>query len=145
LTCSQLRWIACPGRWPPGSRPGAPRATAVLGRILSVLERKPTAGWALRRGQLAHGVTSPVRYLNTLREYTLAGRAGQIRCPTLVCNAEGDDISASAPQLADALNCPKEFITFTAAQGAGDHCEAAARTLYHARSFGWLDQILHAR
>jgi hypothetical protein len=75
----------------------------------------------------------------------LAGRAGQIRCPTLVCNAEGDDISASAPQLASALNCPKEFITFTAAQGAGDHCEAAARTLYHARSFGWLDQILRSR
>jgi alpha-beta hydrolase superfamily lysophospholipase len=134
-----------PGPLAAGFAAARPRATAVLGRILSVLERKPTAGWALRRGQLAHGVTSPVRYLNTLREFTLAGRAGQIRCPTLVCNAEGDDISASAPQLADALNCPKEFITFTAAQGAGDHCEAAARTLYHARSFGWLDQILQAR
>ena len=68
--------------------------------------------------------------------------AGYIRCPTFVCHAEGDDISASAPQLADALRGEKTYVRFTAAEGAGDHCEAAARTLYHARSFGWLDAVL---
>jgi hypothetical protein len=31
---------------------------------------------------------------------------------------------------------------FTATEGAGDHCEAGVRTLYHARSFGWLDRML---
>jgi hypothetical protein len=36
-------------------------------------------------------------------------------------------------------------VTFTAAEGAGDHCEAGARTLFHARMFAWLDQILHPR
>jgi hypothetical protein len=60
----------------------------------------------------------------------------------LVCNADGDDISASAPELFATLTCPKELVTFTAAEGAGDHCEAGARTLYHARSFAWLDAIL---
>jgi len=134
-----------PGPLSAGFAAGRTGPTAVLGRVLGVLERKPTAGWALRRGQLAHGAASPIQYLNALREYTLVGRAGQIRCPTFVCNAENDDISASAPQLARALTCPKEFVTFTAAQGAGDHCEAGARTLYHARSFGWLDQALHPR
>jgi hypothetical protein len=59
-----------------------------------------------------------------------------------VCDAEGDDISASAPQLADALTCQKHYIHFTAAEGAGDHCEAGARTLYHARTFAWLDSLL---
>ena len=76
-------------------------------------------------------------------EYTLAGRAEQITCPTWVCNAELDDIGASAPQLVEALTCDKTFVHFTAAEGAGDHCEAGARALYHARSFGWLDQLLH--
>ena len=59
-----------------------------------------------------------------------------------VCNAEGDDIGASAPLLFDALASDKEFVHFTLAEGAGDHCEAGARTLYHARSFGWLDRVL---
>jgi alpha-beta hydrolase superfamily lysophospholipase len=125
-----------------GLADGQPLATAVLRRVLRSLASKPTAGWALRRGQLVHGVSSPIDYLLALREYSLKDHAAQITCPTLVCDAEGDDISASAPQLAEALTCEKQYIHFTAAEGAGDHCEAGARTLYHARSFGWLDGLL---
>jgi len=119
-----------------------PVTSAVLRRVLKALAGKPTAGWALRRGQLVHGVASPADYLLALREYSLKEYAAQITCPVLVCDAEGDDISASAPQLAEALTCEKQYIHFTAAEGAGDHCEAGARTLYHARSFGWLDNLL---
>jgi alpha-beta hydrolase superfamily lysophospholipase len=125
-----------------GLADGRSASTAVLRQTLAVLERKPTAGWALRRGQLVHGAADPLHYLLALRDYTLKDRAGDITCPVFVCNAEGDDISKSAPQLADALTGDKEFVTFTAAEGAGDHCEAGARTLYHARSFGWLDRVL---
>jgi alpha-beta hydrolase superfamily lysophospholipase len=132
-----------PGPLAAGLAEGRSAPAAVLRRILAVLERKPTAGWALRRGQLVHGAADPVQYLQALRDYTLKDRAGDITCPVFVCNAEGDDISASAPLLARALTGEKELVTFTAAEGAGDHCEAGARTLYHARSFGWLDRILH--
>jgi alpha-beta hydrolase superfamily lysophospholipase len=117
-------------------------ASSVLRRVLRGLERKPTAGWALRRGQLVHGVDEPLQYLQCLRDYSLKDRAGAITCPVLVCNTDKDDISKSAPQLFAELRSEKAFITFTAAQGAGDHCEAAARTLYHARSFRWLDAVL---
>jgi alpha-beta hydrolase superfamily lysophospholipase len=118
------------------------RRTAMLRGLLGLLERRPTAGWSLRRGQLVHGVSGPLEYLLALRGYSLAGRAGSITCPTLVVNAEGDDISASAPRLAAALTCESEFITFTAAEGAGDHCEAGARTLFNARALAWLDTVL---
>jgi alpha-beta hydrolase superfamily lysophospholipase len=131
-----------PGVLAGGITGGQPLAAAVLGRLLQALAGRPTAGWALRRGQLVHGAASPLDYLLALRPYSLAGRAAAITCPVLVCDAEGDDISASAPQLAAALTGEKEYIHFTAAEGAGDHCEAGARTLYHARSFGWLDQLL---
>jgi alpha-beta hydrolase superfamily lysophospholipase len=131
-----------PGPLAGGVTGGQPLAAAVLRRILQGLARKPTAGWALRRGQLVHGVTTPIDYLLALREYSLKDHAAQITCPVLVCDAEGDDISASAPQLVEALTCEKQYIHFTAAEGAGDHCEAGARTLYHARSFGWLDNLL---
>jgi hypothetical protein len=115
---------------------------ALLRRILDYVASKPTAGWALRRGQLVHGVDNPIDYLLALRDYSLKGRAETISCPTFVCNAEGDDVGASAPRLVDALKVDKQYVRFTAVEGAGDHCEAGARTLYHARSFGWLDPIL---
>jgi alpha-beta hydrolase superfamily lysophospholipase len=132
-----------PGPLAAGVTGGRAWQTAALRRILQMLARKPTAGWALRRGQFVHGAASPIEYLLALRAYSLKDHAGMITCPVLVCDAEGDDISASAPQLAEALTCEKQYLHFTAAEGAGDHCEAGARTLYHARSFGWLDGILH--
>jgi pimeloyl-ACP methyl ester carboxylesterase len=121
------------------------RVRLALARLLERVAAKPTAGWALRRGMLVHGVDDPLAYVDALREFTLKDRAAQIRCPTWVCSAEGDDISASAPQLVDALTCEKTHVRFTAAEGAGDHCEQAARALYHARSFAWLDDRLRPR
>jgi dienelactone hydrolase len=121
---------------------GRPWATATVGRLLRVLASKPTAGWALRRGMLVHGVDDPLQLVDAMREFTLAGHAADITCPTWVCDAEGDDISASAPQLVDALTCEKAYVHFSVAEGAGDHCEQGARALYHARSFAWLDDRL---
>ena len=120
-------------------------ARLVIRPVLRVLAAKPTAGWALRRGMLVHGVSSPLAYLDSLRDFTLRGHAERITCPTWVCNAEEDDIGASAPELVNALTSPKTFVRFTTADGAGDHCEQGARALYHARSFGWLDDLLHPR
>jgi alpha-beta hydrolase superfamily lysophospholipase len=117
-------------------------ATRALRLLARRLISKPTAGWALRRGLLVHGIEDPIELIESLRDYTLAGRAERIRCPTWVCSAEGDEISESAQQLVAALTCPNQYVRFTAAEGAGDHCEAGARTLYHARSFAWLDPIL---
>ncbi|MGX7678810.1 alpha/beta hydrolase family protein [Jatrophihabitans sp. DSM 45814] len=121
---------------------GKRSARVLIGLILRIVARKPTAGWALRRGQLVHGDRSPIGYLDALAAYNLAGHAEQITCPTWVCNAEDDDIGASAPELVASLNCESEFVHFTTAEGAGDHCEQGARTLYHARSFAWLDNHL---
>ncbi len=121
-------------------RPWARKAVA---KLLRVLARKPTAGWALRRGLLVHGVDDPLDFVDALRDFTLAGRAADITCPTWVCDADGDDISATARLLVDELTCEKTYVHFKAAEGAGDHCEQGARALYHARSFAWLDDLLH--
>ena len=120
------------------------RATRpVLAALLRMIARRPTVGWALRRGQLAHGCPSPLAYLDALGPYRLDRVAAEISCPTWICNAEGDDVGATAPRLVEALTCDKTYVHFTAAEGAGDHCEQGARTLYHARSFDWLDSVLH--
>ena len=131
-----------PGPLSKGFVGGARPAVAAVREILEHMAKKPTAGWALRRGLLVHGATDVMDLVESWKDYSLAGRAERITCPTWVCNAEGDAISASAPQLVEALTGEAEFVTFTAAEGAGDHCEAGARALYHARSFGWLDGLL---
>ena len=131
-----------PARLAAGLQARKRSARILLGVVLRNLAAKPTTGWALRRGMLVHGVTSPLAYIEALRDYSLVGHAERITCPTFLCNADADVISASAPQLAAALRCPHEFRTFTADEGAGDHCEAGARTLFHARAFDWLDGVL---
>ena len=105
-------------------------ARVVAAGVLRVPARKPTAGWALRRGMLVHGAATPLAYLDCLREYSLADHASLIRCPMWVCIAEEDDIGASAPQLVAALKTDKQFVRFRSADGAGD---PASRAL--ARSF----------
>lgn len=113
----------------------------LLNRVLGVVAAKPTAGWALRRGQLVHGAASPIEYLESLRPFTLRDKAAEIRCPMFVNNAEDDDIGATAPELVAALRVPYEFVTFMRADGAGDHCEVGNRQKYLDALFAWLDPL----
>jgi pimeloyl-ACP methyl ester carboxylesterase len=119
-------------------------ALDVLKLALNRRLRHLTKGWTLRRGMWAHSASTPLDYMRLLQDYTLKGYAEQITCPTLVCYADNDMIAAYARQLFDALNCPKHFMTFTSAEGAGEHCEFGNRSLFHQRAFDWLDQTLQA-
>ena len=134
-----------PGPLRSGFEAGHHTSVVAVREMLDHLAKQPTAGWSLRRGMLVHGVDTPLAYVEAMKPFSLADHAGDIQCPTFVCNGENDDISATAPELVAALTCPKEFVTFTAAEGAGDHCESGARTLFHARAFDWLDALLHPR
>jgi hypothetical protein len=74
--------------------------------------------------------------------YTLEGRAQAIACPTLLTMAERDPLGASAPKLYDALTCPKRLVRFSAAEGAGMHCEHMNRSPLNRIVFDWLDETL---
>ena len=121
---------------------GDPDVRAQVGEMLDRMAEAPTTGWSLRRGLLVHGARTPLEYILMTQDYSLRGRAGRISCPTFVCNAENDPIGATAPELVAALTVPHEFVTFTAADGAGDHCESGARLLYDARMYTWLAGVL---
>lgn len=124
---------------------GKPFALALLNRILTRRLRHTTAGWGLRRGMWVHGVNSPLAYVKLTQDYTLEGRVEKIRCPTLICSAENDEIGVTARKLYDALSCEKAFIAFTAKEGAGEHCEVGARSVFNQRAFDWLDAVLAGR
>lgn len=105
----------------------------------------PMLRWrVLQRGLWVHGVDNLFDYFVTMLDYELSPVAGLISCPTLITAAEEDPIAAGAPMLLAAINAPKRLVRFTAAEGAGGHCEGAARTLYHQRMFDWLDEVFEA-
>ena len=131
-----------PGFLARGVASGNPFAFLLLRVVLARRLRHPTAGWGLRRGLWTHGVKSALAYIRLTADYSSVGRAQDIRCPTLVCSAENDDIGVTAPALYDALTCTKTFMAFKASEGAGEHCESGARSLFNQRAFDWLDAVL---
>ena len=130
-----------PGFAAKGLTSGNPFVMMILRFVLARRIRHLTGGWGLRRGLWTHGVKNALAYIRATAEYTNEGRAQNIRCPTLVCSAENDDIGVTAPALFDALTCEKQFIAFKATEGAGEHCEAGARSLFNQRAFDWLDGV----
>lgn len=121
---------------------GNPRMLRLLEKILGVVMRKPTAGWALRRNLLVHDLDDPLAFFREAQRYSLRGREAEIRCPTLVCTTDRDDLSAAAPEFFAALTCQKHFVRFASADGAGEHCESGARQAFNDTAFAWIDTVL---
>ena len=96
----------------------------------------------VQRGFWVHGVKDLRGYLASAALFTLDGRAGEIRCPTLLTAAGDDTRSGSAQMVMDGLRCPKTLINFTDAEGAGDHCEMMNRSALNRRALDWLDATL---
>ncbi len=126
-----------------------PDAAADLGSLNQVIIDKMDAfirgnrqlNWkVVQRGFWVHGVNDLRAYLASTELFTMRGRAQLIRCPTLITQAEGDPLGADAGSFFDALTCPKTMMRFTAAEGAGGHCEMGNRSLLNGRVLDWLDE-----
>lgn len=116
---------------------------AVLQPIFDAILANTAQRWSFKQRALwVHGLKTLFDYVRISPQYSVAAVAGEIRCPTLVTQAENDPVAAFAERLYDALTCPKRFLRFTEAEGAGDHCENLARSLFHQRAFDWLDEVL---
>jgi pimeloyl-ACP methyl ester carboxylesterase len=117
---------------------------AALDDLITHRNEAPTPlRWAMSNGIFTWGVATAQGLLDELSKYDLTHVADQITCPTLVCEAQNDQFfQGQPPMLYDALHCPKTFLTFTAAEGAAEHCHEGALTLFHQRMFDWLDDTL---
>ena len=109
--------------------------------ILKCVLRDPVKGWSLRRGLVVHKASSVKEYIETTKTFIYKNKAGDIRCQTLVCAAENDEIASFAKQVYDGLTCPKTFIFFRNAEGADEHCEDGNCSLFNQRAFDWLDEV----
>jgi len=121
----------------------APEVDAMIEQLMAI---NPNIRWAAAHGQYVMGVDSPRAFFASYLDYTLAnGIAEQISCPTLVCDAAEDIFLEGQPKmLFEHLTCEKKLLDFTAAEGAGAHCQTGAQRLAFGRIYDWLDDILVA-
>jgi pimeloyl-ACP methyl ester carboxylesterase len=111
--------------------------------MTAAIEANPGLRWkVVQRGFWVNGVSDLRGWLASAATYTLEGRGGDIRCPTLGTRAENDPLSAGAEAFLGRLSCPTTLIRFSAQEGAGDHCELLNRWLANQRILDWLDDLL---
>ncbi len=114
---------------------------ATLARFDKAIAGDRHLRWSvIQRGFWAHGMKTLRDYLASVETFTLGGLVDRISCPTFVAMAEHDGLSGSAPRFYEALRCPKTLVRFTAAEGAGEHCEMMNRSLVNRRALDWLDE-----
>jgi hypothetical protein len=90
-----------------------------------------------------YGRPSPYDTLKAVEQYNLRDVVGQIRCPMLITDPEGEQFwPGQSQELYDLLTGPKVLVKFTAADGADLHCEPKAPGLRAMRIFDWLDATL---
>ena len=90
-----------------------------------------------------HGVTTLTDYFRALSRFSLAGISERITCPTLATDAEGD--FAGTGQLdvfARSLGGPVTTHRFTAAEGAGGHCEGLGQQRLDRVLYDWLATVI---
>jgi alpha-beta hydrolase superfamily lysophospholipase len=122
---------------------GGELTPSVLQRLQDQIDKNRMRRWQIvQRGFWVHGVDSLEGYMHAVEPFTMAGRGELIRCPTLLTTAESDPLGTTAQVLFDRLRCPKALIRFTAAEGAGEHCEMRNRSLFNRRALDWLDETL---
>jgi hypothetical protein len=81
--------------------------------------------------------------MRELSRFSLAGLADRIDCPTLALEAEGD--AASRGQLdtfAGQVTAPVTTHRFTAAEGAGGHCEGLGQRRLERVVYDWIETVL---
>jgi pimeloyl-ACP methyl ester carboxylesterase len=116
--------------------------SGVVNTVLDILsESNPNMRFNLKHGMWTSGVNTPFELIRGSKNYTIKDIAQNIKCPTLVLEAEKDDSFPGQPQqVFDALTCPKKYILFTTEEGAEEHCQGGATALSNQRIFDWLDE-----
>jgi pimeloyl-ACP methyl ester carboxylesterase len=111
-----------------------------IDRIVSrVMESHPGAKARLGHGFYVMGTTSASETITKLRQFTLTDIADQVICPTLVIDGTEDSLLPNQGQkLFDTLVCSKDYLLFSAKDGAAEHCQVGSLALCHEKLFNWL-------
>lgn len=116
---------------------------AIVQKFQHIIDGNAALTWkVVKRGFWAFGVNDLRGFLTKSELFTMAGRAEEIRCPTLLTAAESDPLTIGTKTLFDKMTCPKKLVPFLNADSAGSHCEMGNRPLLNQATFDWLDETL---
>ncbi|MCJ1399111.1 hypothetical protein MMC11_002313 [Xylographa trunciseda] len=111
--------------------------------IQKLMSNNTNVRWTMTQGVWAFGASSISDFLTKTMQFSMKDIAGQIQCPCLVLEGEGDMFFAGQPQeIFDALRVPKKLFKFTSEDGAENHCQSGALSYFHEVAFNWLDETL---
>lgn len=113
------------------------------GEIRAMMEEDLFLKWFYNNGMYTFGADSPSEFMRLMQGYTLDGRVRDISCSMLVLDSSGDRLTGGqATILYDSLECPRQYVLFTQAQGADEHCQMGAVEVSNEAIFCWLEQEL---
>lgn len=100
--------------------------------------------WFFQNGMYTFGVDSLSGFPLKMLDYSLAGVTSKITATTLVCDSEQDveKYGSMTKDIFNALTCPKKYILFTNAEGAGAHCEMGAEKFADQQKLDWLGSVI---
>ena len=111
--------------------------------IKKQMQTNTSLRWNMTQGAWTFGVSSFADFVEATQKYTMKGIAGQIQCPCLVMEAEGDIFFKGQPQqIYDELKAPKKLVKFTSEDGAENHCQSGALSYKDEVVFNWLDETM---
>ena len=113
---------------------------ALDARLQTLLNGSRNVEWYGSR-MAAMGTHTVGDFLRKQLQFSLRDVVADIRCPTLLTEGEGD-FAAQGELLFEHLTCERRLTTFSAAEGAGGHCEGLGSTLFEGYAFDWIDRIL---
>jgi hypothetical protein len=116
--------------------------------LTDLMESDSNVKFNMKHGMRTTGANSPYELIIGAKDYSVKDILKDIKCPTLVLDAEKEDSFPGQPKkVYDGLvSVPpesKKYIMFTVEEGAEEHCQTGAIALTHQRVFDWLDEILN--
>jgi hypothetical protein len=119
----------------------------VVNMVIGILiQSDPNTRFNVKHGMWTTGVKTPFELIQKSKKYTIKEIVQNIKCSTLVLEAEKDDSFPGQPKkVYDALTSPKKYILFTEEEGAEEHCQTGSLSLSNQRIFDWLDETFQNR
>ena len=111
------------------------------GMIRQIAAQVPLVDWGMRDMMWKHGADSPSGFMAAVQAYNNEEIVSKITCRVLVVDGTADEFSQGR-RLYDALDCPKDYLLFTAEDTGLQHCQVGAQGIAAERIFDWLDANL---
>jgi hypothetical protein len=115
-------------------------------QIFSQMKECQSIRWTYENAMLCFGAAAPSELIEKLKPYTLKNYAQLIGARLLVVDSEYDARThGQSKALYNALICPKDYMLFSADEGAGCRCQVGAQLLANEKIFNWLDMVFKKR